>query len=182
MLAAINILMSPRPQNAALLPPVRPDSIDPALSIMSQVSQKFPFSARVWEYEKLLQLAFVPIGRAKRLQWNVNDLKVHFHTANWALNYQDLDLATGQTPSGQCFLEPRTPEQVEGMLQIKKPWLDTFTAAADFRTTLKKQLFVESRFDNATSLWVRISSYLEGSQEIHGPGILDTFTRWWSDL
>ena len=68
------------------------------------------------------------------------------------------------------------------MLKIKKPWLDTCTPAADFPTTLKKQLIVETRFDNARSLWARISSYLEGSQEINKPGILDTFTRWWSDL
>lgn len=129
---------------------------------MSQVTQKNRSSMRVWEYDKVIRRALAPIVRVKRLRWSVSDLKVHFHATNWTVSYHTLDLETGRSSNSQCFLKLCTPEQVEDMLNTKKPWRDRYTPAEDLPFTLKDQPFANTRFDNARDVWACISGYLEG--------------------
>ncbi|XWW92910.1 hypothetical protein V2A60_000837 [Cordyceps javanica] len=149
--------------------------------VNSRTSQGRPINPRNPEWLKMMRLAIVPIGYARRLQWSFADLKGCFHLANWSVKRQDLDLTTGCASNGQCLLKPRAPIEVERMLNTAEPWLCAYNPAEDFPSTLEEQLCVETPFNNAMGLWAYIFPYLEGSAQAHLPGIVGRFSRWWCE-
>ncbi|OAA71447.1 hypothetical protein ISF_01998 [Cordyceps fumosorosea ARSEF 2679] len=140
---------------------------------MSQVS-------RTSRWDDFVLLAVVPLGTTGRLQWSARNLARRFQKRGWDLEFQTLDLETGQASDGQCFLEPRPQSQVEQWLNATQPWLDDFNTAKDLPFTLADEVLKDNRFNNGTDM-LMIRFGIDDDLQYYGKPISKTEFRHGKD-